>query len=142
MEAGEGEAVQDNDNREFYLDIAKFEVQAIAQRNQMLLVFQSILFAAFGAAIGRSELFFPVWLLMALGVATCLLWLYLNALTRCIENGAMQNLLSIDMRLAQLLDARKKSILLRIGSVSKIMAFGFPCLVLATWLLLLYFYSA
>jgi hypothetical protein len=129
------------DDAAFYYDLAKFEVQAIAQRNQILLVFQSMLFAALGVAIGKEELFFPLWLLMALGITACLLWLYLNALTRSLECKAMEELEKVDPRVAIVLSARASSKLLSLGSVSKIVAFGFPSLVLLTWLVLLYFYG-
>jgi hypothetical protein len=128
------------DDREFFYDLSKFEVQAIAQRNQIMLVFQSMLFAAMAVSAGKQNLFFPLWVLMAIGLLTSLLWLYLNWLTYVVENKAMEELMKIDNRIGVALSSRDKNKLLRIGSVSKIMSFGFPMLVLLSWLTLVFFY--
>ncbi len=128
------------DDRLFYFDLAKFEVQAIAQRNQVMLVFQSILFVAMEASARQDKLFFPPWVFMAIGLLTTFLWIYLNWLTYVIENKAMEELEKMDDRVQSVLSARNKNRLLRFGSVSKIVSFGFPLLLLVSWLAILFFY--
>lgn len=126
-------------DQQFYYDLTKFEVQAIAQRNQILLVFQSILFTALSLSADK-DIFYPAWVVIALGLAISLLWLYLNALTYVVENEAMRKLLSIDNRVKSIMQIREQSCLLRKGSVSFIMSFAFPILMLLAWLGLLLFY--
>ncbi|ODN67110.1 hypothetical protein [Methylophaga muralis] len=126
-------------DQQFYYDLTKFEVQAIAQRNQILLVFQSILFTALSLSAGK-DIFYPAWVVIVLGLAISLLWLYLNALTYVVENESMQRLIDVDKRVESVFEVRKKYFLLRKGSVSLIMSFAFPTLMLLAWLTLLLFY--
>lgn len=126
-------------DQQFYYDLTKFELQAIAQRNQILLVFQSILFTALSLSAGK-DIFYPAWVVIVLGLAISLLWLYLNALTYVVENESMQRLLDVDKRVESVFEIRKKYFLLRKGSVSRIMSFAFPTLMLLAWLTLLLFY--
>lgn len=130
---------QTEKDQQFYYDLTKFEVQAIAQRNQILLVFQSILFTALSLSAGK-DIFYPAWVVIVLGLAISLLWLYLNALTYVVENEGMQRLLDVDKRVESVFEVRKKYFLLRQGSVSLIMSFAFPTLMLLAWLTLLLFY--
>lgn len=130
---------QTEKDQQFYYDLTKFEVQAIAQRNQILLVFQSILFTALSLSADK-DIFYPAWVVILLGLAISLLWLYLNALTFVVENEAMRKLLSIDDRVNEVLQIRKHYCLLRKGSVSFIMSFAFPILMLLAWSVLLLFY--
>jgi hypothetical protein len=129
------------EDQKFYFDISKFEVQAIAQRNQAMLVFQSMAFAALMISIGKSDVFFPIYILMVVGLVSSFIWIYVNWLTYVVENKAMEELEKIDPRVTILLSSRNKNILLRFGSVSKMMSFGFPILMICSWSLLLFFYS-
>lgn len=126
-------------DQQLYYDLTKFEVQAIAQRNQILLVFQSILFTALSLSAGK-DIFYPAWVVIVLGMAISLLWLYLNALTYVVENESMRRLLELDNRIKSVLEIREKYCLLRKGSVSFIMSFAFPTLMALAWLVLLLFY--
>lgn len=128
-------------DKEFFYDIAKFEVQAIYQRNNFLLVFQSMLFAA-TALIAQQSVFFSIWVPMGLGLVLSIIWLYLNWLTQVIEVGAMNKLLDIDPRMVELLKARERNFLLSKGSVSFIVAFVFPVVMLVCWLIIIFFYVA
>ncbi|MDR5170838.1 hypothetical protein IHQ56_03305 [Methylobacillus flagellatus] len=128
-------------DKEFFYDIAKFEVQAIYQRNNFLLVFQSMLFAA-TALIAQQSVFFSIWVPMGLGLVLSIIWLYLNWLTQVIEVGAMNKLLDIDPRMVELLKARESNFLLSKGSVSFIVAFVFPVVMLLCWLIIIFFYVA
>ncbi|HEY0924229.1 hypothetical protein [Rheinheimera pacifica] len=128
------------DDRQFYYDLTKFEVQAIAQRNQIFLAFQSIMFVAMSVSVGKSELFFPLELLIFIGIVASIMWFYLNWLTHSVECKAMAELEAIDHRVVLVLSARKKHWLLSIGSVSGIVSFGFPGLMLFSWCVVLGYY--
>lgn len=128
------------DDKQFYYDLTKFEVQAIAQRNQIFLAFQSIMFVAMSVSIGKAELFFPLELLIFIGIMASIMWLYLNWLTQSVECKAMSLLEAIDPRVTEVLSARKRNWLLSIGSVSKIVSFGFPGLMLLSWCIMLAYY--
>lgn len=137
----EREKMQKNEeDQKFYLEMSKFEVQAIAQRNQAMLVFQSIIFAGLMISVGKAELFFPEWIFIALGLISGVIWAYVNWLTYVVENKAMDELEKIDPRVTTLLSSRNKNFLLKFGSVSKIMSFIFPMLMIISWLSILYFY--
>lgn len=126
------------DDKSFYYDIAKFEVQAIAQRNSVLLVFQSMLFAATALVSGKQG-FIPDWFPIVPGAILSVVWLYLNYLTYVIEDAAMKKLINRDSRIVELLAVRNQNWLLRQGSVSKMMAFMIPSIMLASWVALALF---
>ena len=125
------------DDKEFYYDITKFETEMIASRGNFLLVFQSMLFGAV-AALADKETFIPLWLLIGLGLATSIAWLYLNWLTNVIGEGALKKLRGIDNRVDSVLRVRDNNVLLRHGSVSWMMAFLFPIMTGIVWAVLLY----
>src|SRR5690554_2275947 len=107
MHPANRQLAQQEKDQQFYFDLSKFEVQAIAQRNQILLVFQSILFTALSLSAGK-DIFYPAWLVILLGLTITLLWLYLNALTYVVENESMRRLLALDERLKSVLEIRQR----------------------------------
>lgn len=130
-------------DKEFFYDIVKFEVQSIAQRNSFLLIFQSMLFAATAVvATAENQVFIPIWVLMALGFVLSLIWVYLNWLTHVIEVRAMEKLEEIDERVRFLLEARKTNWLLSKGSVSVIVTFLIPSVMVVCWAALMGYYMA
>ena len=130
-------------DKAFFYDIVKFEVQTIAQRNNILLVFQSMLFAATAlVATADNPVFIPVWVLMSVGLILSLIWIYLNWLTHVIEASAMKKLEEIDERVRYLLEARKTNWLLAKGSVSALVAFAIPSVMIICWLVLIGHYVA
>ena len=137
------------ENRDFYYDLCKFEALVMAQRNNVLLVFQSMLFAATAvlahADVTEHNLFFPLWLPMIVGLLLSLLWLYQNSLTYVLEERAWQELLNSDERIRCLEIAwwhwKVHQIGLKMGfNVSSISAFVVPALMLIAWAVLLLFY--
>ncbi len=128
------------DDKEFFYDFAKFEVQAIAQRNNFLMVFQSMLFAATALIAGR-DIFFPVWVPMAVGFTLSVIWVYLNWLTYVIETAAMKKLEEADERVRLLFKARKANFLLSKGSVSIIVTFVIPSIMIICWAILIWYYA-
>lgn len=130
-------------DKEFFYDIVKFEVQTIAQRNSFLLIFQSMLFAATAVvATAENQVFIPIWVLMILGFVLSLIWVYLNWLTHVIEVRAMEKLEEIDERVRFLLEARKTNWLLSKGSVSAIVTFLIPSVMVVCWAVLMGYYLA
>lgn len=130
-------------DKEFFYDIVKFEVQTIAQRNSFLLIFESMLFAATAVvATAENQVFIPIWVLMILGFVLSLIWVYLNWLTHVIEVRAMEKLEEIDERVRFLLEARKTNWLLSKGSVSAIVTFLIPSVMVVCWAVLMGYYLA
>lgn len=114
------------DDRAFYFDFLKAQVQVIAQRNQFLLFFQSILFASMGVLLGK-DVFFP-------------LWLYVNALTHTNESRLEKELRRLDERFVRVASERKRYPLLANGDSAKTVAFFFPSMMIVAWFALLGFY--
>ena len=126
--------MEDND---LYYDLAKFEVEMIASRGNFLLVFQSMLFGAV-ASLADKDTFIPVWLLIALGLATSVTWLYMNWLTSVVGDEALVKLKDVDPRLHELFEQKKgESVVYRVGSISWIMTWVFPLLTGIVWATLL-----
>jgi len=139
------------ENRDFYYDLCKFEALVMTQRNNVLLVFQSMLFAATAvlahADVSEHNLFFPLWLPMIVGLVLSFLWLYQNSLTYALEERAWRELLNSDERFRCLEIAWRHWKVHKLGlklrfSVSSISAFVVPALMLAAWIVLLLFYVA
>lgn len=129
------------DDREFYFDFLKVQTQVLAQRDQFLLVFQSMMFAGVGVLIGKQP-FFPIWVILLLGVVTCTVWLYLNAVAYTNIRRIGLELKEIDARFVLVTNERKRHPFLARGDHTKTMNFFFPSAMLAFWIVLLGFYIA
>jgi len=129
------------DDKEFYYDLSKFEVNMIATRSNFLLVFQSMLFAAI-ASIADKTTYIPQWLLLGLGLLSSVVWLYLNLLTNTVSKAAFAKLNNLDDRINDVMENRKKNFLLSFGSVSWLMVYPFPLLTGIVWTVLLWCYFA
>ena len=127
------------DDKEFYYDLAKFEVNMMATRSNFLMVFQSMLFAATASLINKAT-YIPQWLLICLGLISSILWLYLNMLTNTVSKAAFEEANAIDNRLDKIMKSREKVTLLKIGSNSWIMTYPFPILTTFAWLIFLHNY--
>jgi hypothetical protein len=125
------------DDKEFFYDLAKFEVEMISSRGSFLLIFQSMLFSTV-VSIADKPTFVPIWSIIVLGLLSSLIWLYLNFLTYFVYSHAFLKLIEIDQRVAEIVQARKRQWLLRWGSVSVIMSFVFPILISIVWLIILW----
>jgi hypothetical protein len=124
-------------DKDFYYDLAKFEVEMIASRSNFLLVFQSMLFSAV-ASIADKQTFIPMWLLLTFGLLTSITWFYLNWLTYVVNERVFDKLVEMDERLKEIMKSRDSHWLLRKGSVSFIMSFVFPFLTGIVWIILLW----
>ena len=127
------------DNKDFYYDLAKFEVEMTASRGNFLLVFQSMLLGAI-AGIADKQTFIPLWLLLIFGLITLIVWLWLNALTYVISETAFNTLVEVDERIKKIMLSRKSNWFLRNGSTSFIMSFVFSILTTLVWSVLLFYY--
>ncbi len=125
------------DDKEFFYDLAKFEVEMIASRGSFLLIFQSMLFSIV-VSIADKPTLVPIWSIITLGLLSSLIWLYLNYLTHFVYRQAFFKLIEVDQRVAEIVQARKQSWLLRWGSVAIIMSFIFPILISIVWLIILW----
>ncbi len=125
------------DDKTFYYDLAKFEVEMVASRGNFLLVFQSMLFGAV-ASLADKQTFIPLWLLIALGLATSIIWWYMNWLTNVVAEDALDKLKSVDMRLENIFEEnRNKSKAYKCGSTTWIMTWVLPLLTGFVWAVLL-----
>lgn len=104
------------DDKDFYYDASKFEVEMIASRSNFLLVFQSMLFTAV-TSIADKNTFIPIWLILALGFITSVVWAYLNWLTYVVNEHVFDKLIKIDTRMKEIMTARESHSLLKKGSV-------------------------
>lgn len=125
---------------DFYYDLLKIQVQVIGQRNQFLLVFQSMLLAALGIMIDKQHVFFPVWMIIVLGLVVSIVWLYINAVAYTNEEAAEKGLIATSEKFREVLSARKRFWLLSFGNSSKTIAFFFPSLMILFWFTLLCFF--
>ena len=130
---------QRKENAAYYFDFLKGIVGVVAQRNQFLLVFQSMLFGALGVLIGKDA-FFPLWVIILLGLTVSVVWLYVNAVSYTNEEAVEKELNRLDPRFRAIVAARKKFRILSYGNSSKIVTFFFPSVTMVTWTLLLGFY--
>ena len=127
------------EHRDYYLGFLTGQVQVIAQRNQFLLVFQSMLLAALGVFSTRPT-FVPLWLIIILGLLVSLVWLYVNAISYTNEEHLEDELMKCDERFVRVTQARERFPLLANGNSSKIVSFFFPCIMIATWGMILICY--
>lgn len=129
------------EDREYYLEFLKAQVSVISQRNQFLLLFQSMLFGAMGVLVGK-EGFFPLWVIILLGVVTSAVWLYLNALAHTNERYVEDRLKACDERYAGVVRSRRRFWILSFGNSSALIAYFFPCAMIVAWLIVWGFYLA
>jgi hypothetical protein len=125
--------------REFYFDFLKIQVQLITSRNQFLLVFQSMLLASLGVLYGRSA-FFPIWLIIVIGLIVSLAWLYVNMVSHTNEKYLEDTLTAHDERFAAVVHARKNHPFLTAGDSSEVITFLFPSLMIMMWTIILAYY--
>jgi hypothetical protein len=129
----------EKEHRDYYLGFLTGQTQVIAQRNQFLLVFQSMMLTALGVFSARST-FVPVWLIILLGLVVSIVWLYINAVSFTNEEHIEEELMKCDERFVRIASARKRFPLLANGNSSKIVTFFFPSTMTIVWSIILVYY--
>ena len=121
-------------DKNLYYDLAKFETEMLASRSNMLLVFQSMLFAAVaGLAVAGNNILFPPFLIIILGFSTSIVWLILNWATYLVAEEAL-NRLKNDPELESIFQSiRDNYPSYKNISTGWIMYVMFPSLTGATW---------